>query len=53
MLGESPAATEIRSLWSEYEAGSSEEAKLVKDFDKFEMILQADEYERGACPAAA
>ncbi|GAB9471796.1 Hydrolase-hd superfamily protein [Globisporangium polare] len=46
VLGESQAATEIRELWSEYEAGSTEEAKIVKDFDKFEMILQADEYEQ-------
>ncbi|RHY81449.1 hypothetical protein DYB26_005926, partial [Aphanomyces astaci] len=32
-------------LWHEYEDATSDEAKLVKDFDKFEMILQADEYE--------
>lgn len=36
---------EIVELWEEYENGSSEVAKLVKDIDKFEMILQADEYE--------
>ncbi|DAZ93267.1 TPA: hypothetical protein N0F65_010891 [Lagenidium giganteum] len=45
-LGECQAASEIKSLWNEYEAGTTEEAKIVKDFDKFEMILQADEYER-------
>ncbi|KAG1687603.1 hypothetical protein DVH05_004724 [Phytophthora capsici] len=45
-LGDAPSAAEIRSLWSEYEAGATEEAKIVKDFDKFEMILQADDYER-------
>ncbi|KAH7470815.1 hypothetical protein PRIC1_003360 [Phytophthora ramorum] len=45
-LGDTPSAAEIRSLWNEYEAGSTEEAKMVKDFDKFEMILQADDYER-------
>lgn len=39
-------AEEIRALWNEYEAGDTETAKLVKDIDKFEMILQADEYER-------
>ena len=36
-------------LWStcrsEYEAGETNEAKLCKDFDKIEMILQAFEYE--------
>ncbi|KAJ0392424.1 hypothetical protein P43SY_007592 [Pythium insidiosum] len=45
-LGDSPAAAEIKSLWHEYEQGTTEEARMVKDFDKFEMILQADEYER-------
>uniref|UniRef100_A0A7S3XU85 5'-deoxynucleotidase n=1 Tax=Heterosigma akashiwo TaxID=2829 RepID=A0A7S3XU85_HETAK len=38
---------EIRELWLEYESGSTPEAIFVKDLDKFEMILQADEYERG------
>ncbi|PFH33901.1 hypothetical protein BESB_070530 [Besnoitia besnoiti] len=36
---------EIRSLWEDYEAGTSEEAKFVFDIDKFEMVLQAFEYE--------
>ncbi|EKX45106.1 hypothetical protein GUITHDRAFT_109150 [Guillardia theta CCMP2712] len=36
---------EIVELWNEYEAGETKEAKVVKDFDKFEMILQAEEYE--------
>lgn len=45
-LGNTPSASEIRELWNEYEAGLTEEAKMVKDFDKFEMILQADDYER-------
>lgn len=31
----------------EYEAGLTAEAELVKDLDKFEMILQAYEYEKG------
>ncbi|OWY90876.1 Hydrolase-HD superfamily protein [Phytophthora megakarya] len=48
-LKDTSSAEEIRSLWNEYEAGSTEEAKIVKDFDKFEMILQADDYERGGC----
>jgi putative hydrolases of HD superfamily len=37
---------EILSLWKEYEAGETPEAKLVKDMDKLEMILQALEYEQ-------
>uniref|UniRef100_A0A7S2UUH7 5'-deoxynucleotidase n=1 Tax=Fibrocapsa japonica TaxID=94617 RepID=A0A7S2UUH7_9STRA len=38
-------AKEIKDLWLEYENVSTPEAAMVKDFDKFEMILQADEYE--------
>ncbi|KYQ91373.1 HD domain-containing protein 2 [Tieghemostelium lacteum] len=38
-------ATEIFNLWQEYEDAQSNEALLVKDFDKFEMVLQAVEYE--------
>lgn len=37
---------EIYALWEEYETQSSEEAKLVKDLDRFEMVLQAFEYEQ-------
>ncbi|KAG7347768.1 HD superfamily hydrolase [Nitzschia inconspicua] len=37
---------EILDLWKEYEIGETAEAKLVKDMDKLEMILQALEYEQ-------
>ncbi|XP_049445573.1 HD domain-containing protein 2 [Epinephelus fuscoguttatus] len=36
---------EIYGLWEEYENQSSPEARLVKQFDLMEMILQAHEYE--------
>lgn len=36
---------EIMELWEEYEQNSTPEAHFVKDIDKFDMILQADEYE--------
>ncbi|KAM9779362.1 HD domain-containing protein 2 isoform X1 [Syngnathus typhle] len=36
---------EIYALWEEYEHQSSAEARLVKEFDRLEMILQAHEYE--------
>ncbi|XP_056872102.1 HD domain-containing protein 2 [Takifugu flavidus] len=36
---------EIYALWEEYETQSSPEARLVKEFDLLEMILQAYEYE--------
>uniref|UniRef100_A0A5B7BCQ5 5'-deoxynucleotidase n=1 Tax=Davidia involucrata TaxID=16924 RepID=A0A5B7BCQ5_DAVIN len=45
VLGDGPRAKEIGELWMEYEEASSLEAKVVKDFDKVEMILQALEYE--------
>lgn len=41
----SAVGAEILELWKEYEAGDTPEAKLVKDMDKLEMILQALEYE--------
>ncbi len=34
------------ALWEEYEAGSTEAARLVKDLDKLDMLVQADWYER-------
>ncbi|KAI0559111.1 Metal-dependent nucleoside 5'-monophosphatase [Gracilaria domingensis] len=46
ILKGSPAGKDMYELWKEYEDGTTEEAKLMKDIDKFEMILQADEYER-------
>eukprot|EP01133_Synstelium_polycarpum_P002960 gene2960-3402_t len=42
----SQAGEEIYSLWLEYEEAKTDEALLVKDFDKFEMVLQALEYEK-------
>ena len=45
MLGSLLGGDEILSLWKEYEEGATEEAKLLKDLDKIEMILQAQEYE--------
>lgn len=46
MLGAHPAADEIRDCYLEYERASTPEGRLVKDFDKLEMLLQAAEYER-------
>ncbi|KAE8657949.1 HD domain-containing protein 2 [Hibiscus syriacus] len=45
LLGGGSRAKEVAELWMEYEENSSSEAKIVKDFDKVEMILQALEYE--------
>ncbi len=35
---------EYYELWKEYMEGKSEEAKIMREIDKFEMILQAYEY---------
>lgn len=45
LLGGGDRAKEINDLWMEYENNSTPEAKVVKDLDKVEMILQALEYE--------
>jgi putative hydrolases of HD superfamily len=39
-------ADEIYSLWLEYEEGKTVESIVVHDIDKFEMVIQADAYER-------
>ena len=39
-------AKEIYGLWEDFECRKSEEAKLVKDLDKFEMCMQALEYSK-------
>lgn len=36
----------IKELWLEYEKGETPESKIVKELDKFEMLVQAFEYER-------
>lgn len=43
-----PSALNLRSLFDEYEHGTSREAILVKDIDKYELQVQAVEYERDA-----
>ncbi|CAH8666748.1 unnamed protein product [Dicrocoelium dendriticum] len=39
-------ATEVLSLWNEYNAQQTDVSRLCKDFDKFDMLLQAFEYEQ-------
>ena len=45
MLGDSHVAKELKDLFIEYEAQKTPEAVFVKDLDRFEMILQAQNYE--------
>ncbi|XP_064473079.1 5'-deoxynucleotidase HDDC2-like [Ornithodoros turicata] len=44
-LVDSATGEELRSLWMEYEGQDTPEARLVKDLDRFDMILQAYDYE--------
>ena len=41
-----PGGREYLELWEEYEIGMTAEARLVKQFDRLEMALQALVYER-------
>lgn len=46
MLGDALGGEDMEALWHEYEDQVTDEAKLLKDLDKLEMIMQAGEYER-------
>lgn len=37
------------SAWREFTEGSTPEARLVRDVDKLEMVIQASEYEDAGC----
>ncbi|KAJ9069805.1 hypothetical protein DSO57_1014918 [Entomophthora muscae] len=45
-LGDSKQSKFMYDLWLEYESAESKEALLAKDLDKYEMIVQAFEYEK-------
>lgn len=40
------AASRIQELFNEYELHHTTESRIVHDLDKFEMVLQAQEYEQ-------
>ena len=44
-IGNEAISSDLLSLWIEYEEGTSIEADVAKQLDKFEMIVQANEYE--------
>ena len=46
LLNNSEASQEMYKLWEEYEANMTLEARTVHEIDKFEMIVQAFEYEQ-------
>lgn len=45
VLGRLPRGAEYVALWEEYEAGTTFEARLVRQLDRLEMGLQACVYE--------
>ena len=45
-IGNAVVADELMGLWLEYEEGESPEAHVARQLDKYEMIVQADEYEQ-------
>jgi putative hydrolases of HD superfamily len=46
VLGKLAKGQEYLALWEEYEAGQSDEARLVRELDRLEMAFQALVYER-------
>jgi len=46
LLEDANTGQEMVDLWEEYEKAETAEAKAVKDLDKFDMILQAFDYEQ-------
>ena len=44
MLAELPRGEDYVALWQEYDAAATPEARLVKDVDKLEMVLQSVRY---------
>ncbi|XP_057305083.1 5'-deoxynucleotidase HDDC2-like [Hydractinia symbiolongicarpus] len=46
LISNEKVGNEVMSLWEEYTNQNTKEARAVKDIDRFEMILQAFEYEK-------
>lgn len=44
-IGNEDISKEILQLWLDYEEGNNREVSIAKELDKFEMIVQANEYE--------
>ena len=46
LLAELPSGQELRTLWQEFEEGTSVEGRPARDADRLEMMIQAAAYER-------
>lgn len=51
LFRDNPSFKEYIDLWKEFNEQKTKEAKLVKEFDKLEMVVQALEYQREGYPA--
>lgn len=45
-LGNDAIKDDMYSLWLEYEDGTSLESEVARQLDKYEMVVQADDYEK-------
>ncbi len=48
IMAEFPMRRGVCGLWSEYDAAATPEARLVRDADKLDMVLQAAGYSRSS-----
>ena len=51
MFADNPSFQEYIDLWKEFSAQKTREAKIVKQLDKLEMVIQALEYEKEGYPS--
>lgn len=50
LFKDNPSFNEYIKLWKEFNDQKTEEAKIVKEFDKLEMVFQAYEYQKEGYP---
>ena len=50
LFSDNPSFQEYVHLWKEFNEQKTDEAKLVKEFDKLEMVIQASEYQKDGYP---
>lgn len=50
LFGDNPSFKNYVELWKEFNDQKTAEAKLVKEFDKLEMVIQAREYQKEGYP---
>jgi len=51
IFADNPSFQEYVQVWEEFNDQKTKEAKIVKQLDKLEMVLQALEYQKDGCPS--